>query len=145
MGPLASHRIPSETVTVPGTETKFQVHGLSGSDVAELFRRHGDALSQIYADQIDGTEGLPAPQAIAQAIMRAAPEALAEIIAFAAGEPDAVDSARHLPLPVQVDALAKIASLTFYSEQEVKNLLETVILGSGMLTTMVRSLSQPEL
>lgn len=144
MGSLTDLPIPSAEVKVPGQkDLTVTVRGLSLADMTELFRRHGEALEHIFQTEIVGTDDTPAPATVAKALMVTAPLAVAEIIAMANDNPDAVETVRRLPMTFQIEALAQIAALTFESEAEVKKLAETVLQGSGVLTKLVKSLTEP--
>jgi hypothetical protein len=143
MGSLADLRLPTAEVEVPGTGITLTLRGLSIADASELMRRHGEALNSVYAETIDGQDQLPSAQIIAQTLMKAAPSAVAEIIALANDAPEHADKVAKMPIPVQIEALSEIAILTFHSEAQVGKLVETVILGSGLLTRMVKGLGSP--
>lgn len=136
MGSLADLRLPTEEIEVPGTGGQtFTVRGLSVADASMMLRLHGEALNGVYAKTV--SEDARSPAHIAQLLMQSAPIAVGDIIALAADEPELSDTVRQLPLPVQIEALAAIARLTFHSEQELGELLETVISGSETLTRMI--------
>ncbi|MGI9502800.1 MAG: phage pre-tape measure protein [Geminicoccaceae bacterium] len=145
MGSLADLKLPTEEVNIPGAEGQsFGVRGLSVVDLSQLMQRHGEALTSVYGDAVAVDDAaFPPPHQLAQTLMAAAPLAVAEIIALAADETEMIDMVRRLPVPVQIDALAKVAVLTFHSENEVKKLAETVILGSGVLTRVMNSMTSP--
>lgn len=143
MGSLSELQLPSIELPIPGAESTLTLRGLSITDAASLLKRHGETLEVVYQQNIVGQEDIPPAAQIAKALMQSAPLAVAEIIALANGSPDMVDAAQTLPAPVQVEALASIAVLTFHSEAEVKKLVETVILGSGVLTSLLGSLGTP--
>ena len=144
MGSLADLRLPTEEVEIPGQDVTITVRGLSLTDASEILRRHGEALTHIYQTKVADSEDLPTPSVVAQALMLTAPQAVAEIIALANDNPQAVETVRRLPVPVQIDALSKIAALTFHSEAEVKKLAGTILLGSGVLTSVIKTLTEPE-
>ena len=143
MGSLSELQLPSEEVQVPGTESTISVRGLSLSDCAELLKRHGESLEAVYQKNIASQGDIPPAVDIAKSLMQSAPEAVAELIALANDEPKMSETVRKLPIPVQVEALTRIAILTFHSEAEVKKLIETVIQGSGILTGLMNSLGSP--
>lgn len=143
MGSLSELQLPTDEVKVPGSETTISVRGLSLTDCSQLLKRHGEQLEIVYQSNIVGQDDIPPAADIAKSLMQSAPDAVAEIIALANDSPEEAKTVRKLPAPVQVEALSKIAVLTFHSEAEVKKLIETVIQGSGILTSLVNSLGSP--
>lgn len=140
MGLLSELTIPTEEVRVSATQT-VTVRGLSLEDLVALFRTHGQAFESVWADN-SGEPG-DGMGAMARALLTSAPEAAAEVIALAAGEPESVETAAGLPGPVQVKALCAVATLTFESEEEVGNLMEIVIQGSEVASRLVSRLTTP--
>ena len=144
MDSLSDLQLPTETVEVPGTGVKLVLRGLSVSDAAELIRKHGETLNHVYVSSgISGDGEVPPMQDMARALMQTAPLAVAEIIALSNGQPHMVAAAARLPFPVQVEALTKIAALTFYSEADLGKFLETVIMGSRTVTGLIHKLASP--
>lgn len=141
MGSLADLKLPTETVSVPGQEGQsFTVRGLSIEDVSSIFRRHAELLEGVWGKTVSEAGETPNIAGAAKEIVATAPMAAAEIIATATGEPELFDIARQLPVTAQIDALRKIAVLTFQSEEELGKLLETVVLGSESFARIVKSL-----
>lgn len=141
MGSLRKLRLPTRTVSVPGTDDSFVVRGISLADVAVLMERHGQVLNTIYVENIGGADGRPSAVDIAQTLIKTAPQAAACIIAIASGDVNDEDTAATLPFPIQVDALVQIAELTFHSEDALGNLIATVINAATSTTKAVNRLN----
>ena len=136
---LKSLRLPEAKVELP--DGSFVVRGLSLNDVSILVQRHGKRLNELYqqfAEQGDLTTETVA--AFALPLLQSAPEIAAELIACAAGDPDDAEIAGRLPFPVQIDALEKIAILTFEAGGGPKKLLETVVRLAQGTTSLLDSL-----
>jgi len=136
---LKSLRLPEAKVELP--DGGFVVRGLSLNDVSILVQRHGKRLNELYqqfTEQGDLTTETVA--AFALPLLQSAPEIAAELIACAAGDPDDAEIAGRLPFPVQIDALEKIAILTFEAGGGPKKLLETVVRLAQGTTSLLESL-----
>lgn len=107
------------TVDVPLPNGKsFTVRGLSLVDIAPLISRRRPQLEAFFVKFSDkakksGKSEEGAVVNVALDLISIAPELAAEIIAGAADEPTMLERALKLPMPVQMDALSKIATLTF--------------------------------
>lgn len=138
--------VQTEFVPVPGKEGQgFPVRGLSADDLSKMFRLHGAALNALYLERIVASEGDPeamSVNALGRALLETAPEAAAAAIALAADAEEQYGYVRKLPLPVQVDALAKIAALTFHSEEDLGNFVRTVLLGGQTVQKVLASLTK---
>lgn len=136
---LKSLRLPEAKVELP--DGGFVVRGLSLNDVSILAQRHGKRLNELFqqfTEQGDLTTETVA--AFALPLLQSAPEIAAELIACAAGDPDDAEIAGRLPFPVQIDALEKIAILTFEAGGGPKKLLETVVRLAQGTTSLLESL-----
>lgn len=136
---LKNLNFASETIKTSGGE--FTVRGLSLADITVLVRKHAQAMSEFFDKMKDGESlDLDNTAMLGGALAEAAPELAAEVIALASGEPDAIEEARRLTFPTQVDALEKIANLTFDSEGGVKKVVEAVIRAMTGATGLLSSL-----
>lgn len=141
---LRNLRLPSSDVAVPGGDS-FSVRGLSLQDISIIVRHHGAAMTLLFDRFIKQSgDGLPPADmaAMGRALLEIAPDAAAEMIALSAGEPEAIDVVRMLPLPVQVDALDKLMGHTFETEQDLKKVVETVIRAATGTTGLINSLNR---
>lgn len=132
--------IPEALVALPGGDS-FAVRGLCFDDLAYLVRRHGAKLKKLFEDFTErGEVTVEGIAMFALPLLEQAPEIAAELIACASGDKNDVGIAAKLPLPVQLDALEKLADLTFAAEGGPKKVLETVVRMaqgvSGLLATI---------
>jgi hypothetical protein len=126
---LRARLLVKRHVNVAGAEG-FDVGGVSLDSILRIFRRHGDDLRGLF-DKLVGANGISLDQAsqLGGALLASAPRIAAELIAEAAGyiEAEAADLFVQLPGPVQLEALDRIAELTFTSEMPPKKVIETVL------------------
>jgi hypothetical protein len=152
-------------VEIPGGDS-FTVRGLSPDMVVSLYQRHAGQLSMLFdrvmANAKGETEAVGDVQVLAGMLIGQAPEIMAELVALASGsdansnyvDPDVtvnplgltdwhadVAAARRLPLPVQVDALVKVAEMTFSSSMPPGKFLAVIVQMAGATTA---ALSPPK-
>lgn len=141
---LKDLRIPEEIVEVtPGGES-FAVRGLNVDDIAFLVQRHGETLTAEY-ERFAASDTELSAQAISQflvPLIDRAPALVSEVIACASDDTsqEAMQTARRVGFMVQVDALEKIADLTFTAAGGPKKLVETVIRLAQGTTGLLQSL-----
>jgi len=135
-------KLPEATVEFPGGD--FAVRGLSLDDISFLIQRHGQKLQSLFSEFVskNGEVTVEAVASFALPLLQSAPEIAAEMIACATGEvdADAVKIASALPFPTQLDALEKLASLTFSVSGGPKKLLGTVVRMAQGTTGLLESL-----
>lgn len=146
--PLSEYTVPKEVVPFPGGS--FEVRAISLPDVAILIDVHEYAITLIV-DKIQNRKELlqkgideqndDAVQTVVIDLMselvREAPILIANLIAICADERDSLDNASKLPITSQIDALTKIAKLTFTDLASVKKLAADVMaLVRGILPTV---------
>lgn len=136
--------IPMKTVEV-ADGVNFTVRGISPADALGIYFRHSGDLSALY-DEFAGKVKKGKPdvvdvRALGENMVAGTPRVLAEIIAVAAdGDPAGdeweadVATALKFSAGVQMDALEKIASLTFTSAMPPKNFLAVVVKLAGSAT-----------
>lgn len=153
---LRNLTFPEVFVEIPGGD-KFAVRGLSPDMVLGLYNRHrGDlaVLFDTYVAQQKGIETQDLAGVIGE-MVATAPTVMAELIALASGanpkaqyvlensviNPDGltdwerdVAAAHRLPLPVQIDALSKIAAQTFTSDMPAGKFLAVVTQAAATAT-----------
>lgn len=119
---------PQQTITFAGGE--FTIRGLALVDVTQLIATHKDTISGVFdqfagrrADQIQGSEMLGA----ALGLVEHSPALAAHVIALSSDSPESFDEIKKLPVDVQVEAIEKIAAMTFAMEGGSKKFWETVI------------------
>lgn len=122
---LADYQPARESVQFRGGS--FQVRGLSADDLGVLLKHHLpdlDRLFELYAEGVDERLAVFGTAQYAIKLVQDAPGLTAHVIALAADEPEMVDKARQLSIPVQVEALKTIVKLTFEEAGGPKNFFE---------------------
>jgi hypothetical protein len=114
--------LPREEVSYMGTS--FFVRGLSLTHVSALVASRRAEVSAALEQWSDakGDAGV-----FASTLLSTLPGLVAQVIAEAADEPDMAEAAAGLPAPVQVEALAAVARLTFESVDRAGEFLATVV------------------
>lgn len=130
---LATYTPPSRAVSLGG-DNSFTVTGLSLQSIEILVRTHLPDIEELFELFMSGgnftNDDL---KRLALTLATRAPGFTANLIALAAGETDATENAARLPFPVQLQALADIAELTFAEVGGIKKFVETV---AGLLSSM---------
>jgi len=106
----------------------FSVRGLGFLDIQPIVQANFEPLALLF-DRFSkgGVPGLLTDTAVMiTAIAQVAPAAFRQIVAAGADEPD-VNLVDLLPMPAQLEALEKIAMLTFEGHGGVKKVGEMVI------------------
>lgn len=123
-----------ETIEFPGGS--FEVRGISLPDVSLLIDVHEHVISDIAekvrnrAELIGSDNPVLVQEAMTDLIsemIREAPSLVGNLIAICAEEEDAYSQAMKLPITVQLDALTKIANLTFTDMASIKKLVADVM------------------
>lgn len=126
---LKDYAIRTHTISID-KKTDFTVRGISFEDVTRLVNKHGPVAAMAYAKFTAAkTEHDLRPEVVGlllNEVLTQFPEALAEMIAIAADEPDSAGTVARLPVGVQLDAVEKIIDLTFTGESDIKKLVEIV-------------------
>jgi|HigsolmetaAR201D_1030396.scaffolds.fasta_scaffold06733_7 hypothetical protein len=141
---LKDLKLAREEVKMAGGS--FAVRGLSFVDITALVRSYGAEIRAFYdhyaAQAVSGELDDSTLASAGVTLLEMAPNIAAAIIAHAADEPDdeGIQTARQLPLSAQIDALEKIARLTFEAEGGPKKVLEAVISAFRGTTEVVGSL-----
>lgn len=120
---LRNLTLPTHEVKVSEGES-FTVRGLSPNDALSLYYRHTGQLSALFDQFADkGELERTDINAVASTVVGTAPIVMAEIIAIGSGSNpgeagfmEDVQIAMSLSAGVQMDALTKIADLTFTSD-----------------------------
>ena len=132
---LHDFTVVSEEVSFRGG--RIALRGLALNDVSELVRNHLPELNklfQLYDKEETREQALAESARFAITIVRETPIMVAKMIALAADEPQSVDIAGRLPLPVQVECIRKIIDLTFEEAGGAKKFLDSVMsLVGGMI------------
>lgn len=127
---LKSLKFPEATIETAGGP--LTVRGLNLPNILTLVRNHGAHLAAMFTKVMEQGEAgldLATVQAMGSMALATVPRCVGEIIAFGAGEDDdeAIELAMNLPAPVQIEALERIAKLTFETEGGPKKVVEAVI------------------
>lgn len=146
---LEDYEIATEEVSLPKGKS-FSVRGIGLEDVTVLLRKRGPEIRTFfakYSGSAAGKSGLPSGFSadLGMQLLDAAPKLVGEIIACAADEPAMADKAAKLPLNVQLEALEKIAALTFEAEGGPKKFFEAVIRIMGGTTDLMIDLNQSKI
>lgn len=141
--PLSEYQPKVEVVNFPGGS--FNVRSISLPDVAVLIDVHEYAITAIVEkvssrrDDFNSQDEEQIKDAVVDILgdlIRESPILVANLIAICADERNAMDSASKLPITVQIEALTKIAELTFTDTASVKKLAADVMrLIRGMVPT----------
>ena len=148
MGQLTSLGFVTAEVEV-AKGVKITLRAIAFEDVIRIARVHGSAFDDLFArvvqSQNEGEDiSIEDANALSGRLLSSAPAIAADVIAFAADDPEAGDFARRLPFPVQMECLQTIAALTFTTEGGPKKLLETVLSMARGTTALVQDLRQPK-
>lgn len=143
---LRDYELPTETVKIDD-KTNFTVRGVSFEDITRLVLKHGPVCVLVYAKfaEAKGGGGLK-PETLGHlltSVMTEFPEAVGEMIAIAADEPDQMTKVMKLPVGVQFDAIERIIRLTFTGEADVKKLVEIVTRMAEGIRASAESLNAP--
>ena len=135
--PLSNFKDGKEEVRFgKGEDEYFEVRAISLPDVAMLISVHDDAISLIvmmvrenkHAFEIDDTTQIDeAVSGLIGKLIIESPLLVANMIAICADEPSMMSTASRLPITVQLDAVSKIAKLTFTDLASVKKLVADVM------------------
>ena len=136
--------------TVTYRDQTIAVRGISATDLMVAAQDYGPQIALIFG-KITGDGGFTGD--VKQAIMaftREVPEVLGAAIALASDDytPETVEIATKLPVNVQTELVEAIFHETFYSEAEVKKLIESlrrmIAAVSGVLTETTQPLTSPD-
>lgn len=140
---LVGYKPPVGTVEFVGGS--FEVKGLSLNDVSVLVQANLQDMEVLF-DTFDKGIGDGTNMdftTIASTLLSHAPRFVTNAIALActedAGFEEKLSAAASLPLPVQVEAIKKVGSLTFEEAGGVKKFLEGLAFLKGSLRAPTRS------
>lgn len=132
-------KLPEAQVKFPGGD--IAVRGLSLDDLSFIVQRHGAKLNVLFTSFTEkGELTVEGVADFALPLLQAAPEIASELIACASGDPADAGIAATLPFPVQLEALEKLAELTFNVSGGPKKLVETVLRMAKGTTGLLESL-----
>lgn len=126
---LRDIQIPTETVEVPGGS--FTVRGLSFADILTLANSHGPQMALLFGRLTDKKQKIDdtVVKDMIRQVIPQFPDLVGEAIALASDDytPEAIDIAKRLNFQYQTAALEKMFALTFTSEAELKNFMESIV------------------
>lgn len=134
--------------TIKYRDQKIEVRGIAAADIMVAAQDYGPEIAIIFGKVQSGDFGGDIKSAIVK-MTRELPEMAGAVIALASDDyaPETVEVATKLPIPVQIEAIEAIFHETFYSEAEVKKLMESltrmITAVSGVLTEVMPPLSSP--
>ena len=106
-----------QEVTIETDSTPITLRGLNVDDLSGLIQRHGALIETWFEGEIDP-----------MLTVTHAPALVADMIACAAGQPDAVDKAAQMPIGLQARAIAEVFKLTF-READMGNAVRLFVKG----------------
>ena len=121
------------TEAVPYNDSEITLHGLSANAIAGLILSQLSNIEEIF-NIVEGA-GVKSTADLAnvnvaevgQRLLVQMPDFIAHVIAYAAHEPDQWQKVIHLPAPVQVECLKKLAQLTFNDEAGFREFVGNVV------------------
>lgn len=125
---LADFQPATDVVSFRG-KPLITVRGLSLDDIAILMRENLsdlDELLKLYAENVSDKVAVAATAQFAVSLAREMPALVARLICLACDEPGQDEKARKLPVPVQVEAIKKIVTLTFSEAGGAKKFFESL-------------------
>ena len=123
---LADYQPQRETITSRNGKLTVSVRGLALEDIVTLFQKNLDDINKlfdIYAKSDVMTEQVGESVQIATRLISEAPDVASRIIALACDEPEALDKAKSLTVPLQIKIIQKIIELTFDEAGGARNFL----------------------
>ena len=129
--------IKQQTREIQVHHDSFTVRGLTLAEIIALADRHAQPIASAIAPHMTGDLNNPIPPkndtALAfdmlNMVAGVAPDLLAEIIAIAADEPEAVNVAAQLPFPSQLEAILAIAELTNLTKAQLMQAITDGVAG----------------
>lgn len=119
------------TATIQTPNGNFDVRGLGLEDIKALFRDNAQQLKIVFEQAANMARN---PEDIdyvsfAASIIHLAPDVVTGAIAAASDEydPEGLTAAKRLPIATQIEAIDKIAQLTFETEGGPKKVFEIVM------------------
>jgi len=143
----------TDTVELPDGGN-FAVRGLSLGDFTVLLRSHYEPAKAMFDRYVaeagveaagrafpDADLGIGRVDDVVMEALEIAPGLIGDVIARAADETEHPETARLLPMGVQIDAITKIVHLTLEAEGGLEKLLESVTRLAGSLTDLTAARS----
>ena len=139
------------TEAVPYNDSEITLHGLSANAIAGLILSQLSNIEEIF-NIVEGA-GVKSTADLAnvnvaevgQRLLVQMPDFIAHVIAYSAHEPDQWQKVIHLPAPVQVECLKKLAQLTFNDEAGFREFVGNVVAALRSAKSVVPQTSNPSL
>lgn len=122
---LADFVLPTLEVPLPDGSS-FAVRGIAAQDVAILIAAHASTMETFFARFQSGEAQGQTDLAMGMSLITEAPALMSKIIALAADEPGMESVVGKLPIGIQLDALQKIAKISFEASGGVGNFADAV-------------------
>ena len=139
------------TEAVPYNDSEITLHGLSANAIAGLILSQLSNIEEIF-NIVEGAGVKSAADLanvnvaeVGQRLLVQMPDFIAHVIAYAAHEPDQWQKVIHLPAPVQVECLKKLAQLTFNDEAGFREFVGNVVAALRSAKSVVPQTSNPSL
>ncbi len=139
------------TEAVPYNDSAITLHGLSANAIAGLILSQLSNIEEIFNIVEDAGVKSAADLAnvniaeVGQRLLVQMPDFIAHVIAYAAHEPDQWQKVIHLPAPVHVECLKKLAQLTFNDEAGFREFVGNVVAALRSAKNVVPQTSNPSL
>jgi hypothetical protein len=140
---MGLRNITIHQTTVPYRDQEIAVRGISSTDLMVAAQDYGPEIAMTFAKIQSG--GLTGDvRDIIKNLAREVPDVAGAVIALATDDyaPETVETATKLPFPTQVALIEAIFHETFYSEAEVKKLIESL---TRMIAAVSGAMTQLEL
>ena len=134
---LTDFVLPTLEVPLPGGST-FAVRGISSQDVAVLISQHASAMETFFARFQSGAAQTQSDLETGMSLIIEAPALMAKVIALAADEPSMESVVARLPVGVQLDALQKIAKISFEASGGPGEFVDAVVRLVKGTTALIR-------
>lgn len=144
---MGLRNIKIHTTTVMYRDEPIVLRGISAGDLMLAAQDYGPQIALIFGKFASGELDTDLKKATS-ALAKEAPTLLGAVIAMANDDydPAAVETASKLPFNVQVECIEAIFAETFYSEADVKKLIESLTkmatATSGVLTEVSPSITE---
>lgn len=111
-----------QEVTLETPTGNITLRGINAEDLTGLIQRHGALIETWFEGDVDPMQ-----------TFNKAPALVADMIACAAGDPGAIDTAAKMPIGLQIRAITAVFKLTF----------DEVDMGNVLRLFMQKSAGQP--
>lgn len=122
-------------ISLPDVSALIEVHEYVVNNIVDKVRARKELFDQARAGENEEAMAEVVSSVITE-LIRESPILVANLIAICADEPDQMGNVARMPVSVQLDAVSKIAKLTFTDLASVKKLAADVMaIVNGILPT----------